>query len=96
LFDVKAAIRFLRANASKYGLDSDRFGVCGDSAGGFYAVMAAATQGNTAFEDLSMGNTCYSSVVKAVVSWFGIFDMIANFEDIEKKGWRTRLFRMWT
>jgi acetyl esterase/lipase len=92
LFDVKAAIRFLRANASKYGLDGDRFGVCGDSAGGFYAVMAAATQGNPAFEDLSMGNACYSSTVKAVISWFGDFDIIANHAEIEKNGWENPVF----
>ncbi len=92
LFDVKAAIRFLRAKASEYGLDGDRFGVCGDSAGGFYAVMTAATQGNPAFEDFSMGNVCYSSVVKAVVSWFGLFDTISNFRDIEDNGWENPVF----
>jgi acetyl esterase/lipase len=73
LFDVKAAIRFLRANAEKYKLDGDRFASCGDSAGAYYAVMAAATQSNPAFEDLSMGNASYSSKVKAVVSWYGVF-----------------------
>ena len=92
LFDVKAAIRFLRANASKYMLDGDRFGACGDSAGGFYAVMAAATQGNPAFEDLAMGNACFSSTVKAVVSWFGVFDKAANYQDIENNGWENPVF----
>lgn len=92
LFDVKAAIRYLRANASRYMLDGNRFGACGDSAGGFYAVMAAATQDNPAFEDLTMGNACYSSAVGAVVSWFGIFDMIANLETIEKNGWDNPVF----
>ena len=70
LFDVKAAIRFLRANASKFLLDGDRFALCGDSAGAHYAVMAAATQGNPAFEDLSQGNADYSSAVQAVASRF--------------------------
>ncbi len=92
LFDVKAAIRFLRANAATYLLDGDRFGVCGDSAGGFYAVMTAATQCNPAFEDLTMGNACYSSAVKAVVSWFGDFDIVANDADIEKNGWGNPVF----
>lgn len=93
LFDVKAAIRFLRANASKYMLDGDRFGAFGDSAGGFYAVMTAATQGNPAFEDLSMGSACYSSAVKAVVSWFGDFDIAANLKDIEENGWENPVFQ---
>jgi acetyl esterase/lipase len=74
VFDVKAAVRFLRANASLYSLDGDRFALCGDSAGAHYAVMAAATQGNPAFEDLSQGNAAYSSAVIAVASRFGPFD----------------------
>jgi acetyl esterase/lipase len=86
LFDVKAAIRFLRANAAKYMLDESRFASCGDSAGGYYAVMAAATQNNPAFEDFSMGNPGASSAVKAVVSWFGVFDMIVQEEELAKIG----------
>lgn len=78
LFDVKAALRFLRANAVTYKLDGDRFAVGGDSAGGYYAVMAAATQGNPAFEDLSMGYASYSSAVSAVVSWYGVYDLLVN------------------
>jgi acetyl esterase/lipase len=98
LFDVKAAIRFLRAHAAEYKLDPNRFASCGDSAGGYYVVMAAATQNNPAFEDLSMGWAEYSSAVSAVVSWFGCFDMLRirqtvpadspladpNFPDIDK------------
>lgn len=76
LFDVKAAIRFLRAHAKEYKLDPERFASCGDSAGGYYVVMAAATQGNPAFEDYSMGNAGVSSAVSAVVSWFGCYDMV--------------------
>lgn len=92
LFDVKAAIRYLRANAPHYLLDGDRFGLCGDSAGGFYTVMTAATQDNPAFEDPSMGHSAYSSSVQAIVSWFGIFDMVENFKEIEKMGWENPVF----
>ncbi len=86
LFDVKAAIRFLRANAAVYMLDGNRFATCGDSAGAYYAVMAAATQGNPAFEDLSMGSSEYSSSVKTVVSWYGVFDIIAQDKAIKGYG----------
>jgi acetyl esterase/lipase len=74
LFDVKAAVRFLRANAVAYQLDGNRFALCGDSAGGHYVVMAAATQDNPAFEDISTGNEAYSSAVQAVASRFGVYD----------------------
>ena len=86
LFDVKAAIRFLRANASVYGLDGDRFAAFGDSAGGYYAVMAAATQDNPVFEDLSQGNAAYSSRVCTVVSLFGVFDIITQDRAVAKYG----------
>jgi acetyl esterase/lipase len=74
VFDVKAAVRFLRANAAQFMLDGDRFALYGDSAGGHYVVMSAATQGNPAFEDLSMGNASYSSAVQVAASRFGVYD----------------------
>jgi acetyl esterase/lipase len=78
LFDVKAAIRFLRANASAYLLDGNRFALSGDSAGGYYVNMTAATQWNPAFEDLFMGNAVYSSAVQAVHSRFGLCDFLVQ------------------
>jgi acetyl esterase/lipase len=80
LFDVKSAIRYLRASAPVYKLDADRFALYGDSAGGHYAVMAAATQGNPAFEDFSAGNTGYSSAVQVVASRFGVYDFAIQRE----------------
>ena len=74
LFDVKTALRFLRANAAVWKLDGDRFGLYGDSAGGYYAVMAAATQWTPVFEDLEAGSACFSSAVQAVVTRFGLYD----------------------
>ena len=43
--DVKAAIRFLRANAAALGLDAERFGVFGSSAGGRLAAPLATSAG---------------------------------------------------
>jgi acetyl esterase/lipase len=45
LEDIKAAIRFLRANAAGYHLDPGRFGIMGESSGGWAAAMAALTSG---------------------------------------------------
>ena len=41
LHDVFSAIRFLRENATDYGIDPEKIGVTGSSAGGYLAVMAA-------------------------------------------------------
>ena len=41
LHDVRAAIRWLRGNAARFGIDADRIGLWGASAGGHLAVWAA-------------------------------------------------------
>jgi acetyl esterase/lipase len=43
IVDCKAAVRWLRANSAKYGLDPDRFGATGHSAGGHLASLLATT-----------------------------------------------------
>lgn len=49
--DVKAAIRWLRANAAWYQLDQSRIAACGESAGGYFAAMVAVTCGVQAAVD---------------------------------------------
>ena len=71
IWDAKAAVRFLRANADCYGIDASRIAAWGPSAGGYIVSMLGVTGGNPAFEDLSMGNAEYSSSVQAVVDWCG-------------------------
>ncbi|MCD7820338.1 MAG: alpha/beta hydrolase [Lachnospiraceae bacterium] len=71
IYDAKAVIRFLRANAAGYQLDASRIGVWGPSAGGWIVGMLGTTAGNPAFEDLSMGNAEYDSSVQAVMDWCG-------------------------
>ncbi|MBU2664079.1 alpha/beta hydrolase [Actinoplanes bogorensis] len=45
LNDIKSAIRFLRTNAARFGLDPARIAVMGESSGGWTAAMAAVTPG---------------------------------------------------
>ena len=52
LIDVQRALRFVRANADKYGIDPDRIGVIGFSAGGHLTSMAA-----TLFDEKPEGAT---------------------------------------
>src|SRR5262245_53563643 len=64
--DVKAAVRFLRANAAKYNIDSKRIGALGGSAGGHLVLMLGLTAGVEEFEGTGP-NRDQSSAVQAVV-----------------------------
>lgn len=81
--DVKAAVRFLRANASSYLLDPERIAAVGASAGGYMAAMLGATAGVPAFEDLTMGNAVQSSAVQAVIGLFGVYDPVMQSQFTE-------------
>ena len=74
--DVKAAVRFLRANAAQWDLDGTRFAAWGAGAGGWFAVMLGVTGDQaTVFDDASLGNPVVSSAVQAVVAFFPPTDL---------------------
>jgi len=74
--DVKAAVRWLRANAALYNLDARRVGVWGIGAGGHLSALLGTSGGDAATDDLSEGNPAYSSRVQAVVDWYGQTDFL--------------------
>lgn len=88
--DVKAAIRFIRANADKYGLDPSFIGITGFSSGGHLSALAGATNG---VKEYTVGDVTLdiegtlgdyagtSSDVDAVVDWFGPIDMAHMTDD---------------
>lgn len=78
LQDVRAAIRYLKANAAQYGIDPTRIALWGGSAGGHLAALAATSCRDTSFDPapragqpaLPAGDTC----VQAAAIWYGVFD----------------------
>jgi arylsulfatase A len=65
--DCKAAVRWLRANAEKYGVNADAIGVTGLSAGGHLAALLATSGGVKELEG-NGGNPEHSSTVQACVA----------------------------
>jgi acetyl esterase/lipase len=74
LHDCKAAVRFLRANFDKYGIDRENIGVWGTSAGGHLAAMLGLTGTRKDLEG-RLGDSAESSAVQAVVDCYGPTDL---------------------
>ena len=72
--DVKAAIRYLRANAAQYNIDPLRMAIMGESAGGYLTALAGTT-GDIRLFDVGE-NSDQSSAVQAVVDWYGPTDFL--------------------
>ncbi len=70
--DARAGLRFLKANAAKYGIDASRTGVWGGSAGGHLAALTALSCGDAKVDPAPgpAGSEC----VQAAVTWYGVFD----------------------
>ena len=75
IHDVKAAIRYLRANADRYGYDASRIGIVGVSAGAHLAQLAGVTNGSAEHEGDVGDFDDVSSDVAAIVSYFGASDL---------------------
>jgi acetyl esterase/lipase len=72
LEDVKSAIRYLKANADKFGIDKSRVGIVGGSAGGYLSAMAGTTSGTKTFD--KGDNLNVDSSVRCAVDLYGISD----------------------
>ena len=75
VIDGKTAVRWVRANAHRFGLDPKRVGAMGFSSGGHLASMLGTTAGVASLEDPGMGNPKESSRVQAVCDVSGPVDM---------------------
>ena len=71
IHDCKAAIRWIKANAKKYGLDGTRIAVHGTSAGGHLVAMLGTSSGVKAMDGSIGVYTGQSTKVACVVDYFG-------------------------
>lgn len=76
IHDCKAAVRWLRANADRYGYDAERLAVAGASAGGHLAALLGVTGDVKELEGAVGGNLEQSSRVLAIVDFYGPTDFV--------------------
>lgn len=74
--DVKAAVRWVRANAARYGFDPDRLGAWGSSAGGHLVTLLGTAHEVTEWDSIHEENAGVSSRPTAVCNWFGPTDFL--------------------
>ncbi|HET8696222.1 MAG TPA: alpha/beta hydrolase, partial [Gammaproteobacteria bacterium] len=69
--EIKAAVRFLRAQARTYGYDATRIGILGASSGAHLAALVGTSNGEAELEGTLGEHLDQSSAVQAIVSYFG-------------------------
>ncbi|HUS03388.1 MAG TPA: alpha/beta hydrolase, partial [Chitinophagaceae bacterium] len=75
VYDLKAAVRWIHANAKKYNIDTARIAALGFSAGGQLAALLATTNNNISFEGAGC-NLKYSSNVQALIDMDGTLSFV--------------------
>jgi len=77
LYDLKACVRWARANAAKYGIDPSRIAISGCSAGAQLAKLVGITNGMEQYEGKE-GKPTVPSTIQAIVSIDGIATFISD------------------
>src|SRR5436190_9950210 len=82
VYDTKAAVQYIRANAGELGIDPERIGMVGDSAGAHLSALVALAGEEPAFssEYRSDAHVSVTAKVKAVIGFYGVYDMLAQWE----------------
>lgn len=95
IYDIKSSIRWLRANAEKYNIDTNKIAIYGASAGGHIAALIGTTNGDKKFEG-NEKNLNHSSNVQAIVDIDGVVDFFGKgTEELYKKSGKPSAAHLW-
>jgi acetyl esterase/lipase len=89
--DIKAGVRFLRANAQRYGYRADRIAVGGSSSGGHLAALVGTTNGHAQLEGNLGEHDDVSSDVQAIISWVGASNLATILAQSAPEGLKVRV-----
>ena len=89
--DIKAGIRFLRANADLYGYDADDIAIAGASSGAHLAALVGVTNGSDPHEGDVGTDLAASSDVQAIVSYFGASNLLSILDQSTPHGLNVRI-----
>ena len=84
--DVKAAIRWVKANAKQYNFIANKIALWGGSAGGNLSALAGTSSNVKELEDLTLGNADQTCQVQAVVDWFGPTNFLLMDQQLKETG----------
>jgi acetyl esterase/lipase len=84
--DVLAGVQFVRGKSGEFGIDPQRIGLLGASAGGHLASLAALSGKKFAGGYPQDAFTAVSTEVKALVGVYGVYDMIAMWTTYQNQG----------
>lgn len=87
VLDAKAGILFMKKNAEKYNIDSEKVFVMGDSSGAYTALMSGLTYGVEELEDNIIQGADYS--VRGIIDFYGPTDITTMNDEPSSQDHRT-------
>lgn len=91
IHDIKAAIRYLRAHTSEWGLSAEKIVIAGDSAGGHLAALVGVSNGHAELEGAVGDNRDRSSSVQGIISFYGASNLATILDQSTPHGLSVRV-----
>lgn len=85
IHDLKGAVRFVKANGGKYGINPDKISAVGEGTGGTLALLLGTTGGRNDFEGEIGGNKNFNSNIVSVAVLGPVTDLMNLSQDMNSK-----------
>jgi len=89
--DIKAAIRFVRANSAKWNVSAEQILIAGDSAGAHLAALVGVSNGHAELEGTVGHDRGQSSDVQGIMSFYGAANLTTILKQSTPHGLSVRV-----